>query len=171
MWTRFKRNIPLLPRHVIGQKGSKELPPPWGEMFDFMLRKYGPKSIKCIKLTKYNQRIKRQVSPAVIGQEMGYTLDRFPVHHWTTQRRSNWREPMHAGRTANSKQKDPRHGFEPKTFLLQSNCVTTCATVLPGPTFHTSTCNIQTPIQLRLEQFITCINDYVLINHSPTDNN
>ncbi|MED6237906.1 hypothetical protein ATANTOWER_030876 [Ataeniobius toweri] len=45
---RFKKNIPLLSRHVMGQNSSKELPPPQGETFHFMLRKYGPKSMECI---------------------------------------------------------------------------------------------------------------------------
>ncbi|MEQ2302757.1 hypothetical protein AMECASPLE_009986 [Ameca splendens] len=39
---------------------------------------------------------------------------------------------MHAqGEHANSKQKDPRLGIEPRTFLLQGNSATNCATMQP----------------------------------------
>uniref|UniRef100_A0A3B3U016 adenylate cyclase n=1 Tax=Poecilia latipinna TaxID=48699 RepID=A0A3B3U016_9TELE len=43
---------------------------------------------------------------------------------------STWREPNHAqGEHANFMQKDPRPGIEPRTFLLQGNSSTNCATV------------------------------------------
>uniref|UniRef100_A0A3B5R7I6 Uncharacterized protein n=1 Tax=Xiphophorus maculatus TaxID=8083 RepID=A0A3B5R7I6_XIPMA len=49
-------------------------------------------------------------------------------------------EPTHAqGEHANSVQKDPRPGFEPRTFLLQGNSATNCVPVQPsdeaGPGF------------------------------------
>ncbi|MEQ2303988.1 hypothetical protein AMECASPLE_022416, partial [Ameca splendens] len=46
--------------------------------------------------------------------------------------RSTWKEPRHAwGEHANSMQKDPRPGVKPRTFLLQGNSATNCATVQP----------------------------------------
>ncbi|MED6243287.1 hypothetical protein ATANTOWER_017955, partial [Ataeniobius toweri] len=46
--------------------------------------------------------------------------------------RSTRREPTHArGEHANSMQKDPRPGVEPRTLLLQGNNATNCTTVQP----------------------------------------
>ncbi|MED6254339.1 hypothetical protein ATANTOWER_023400 [Ataeniobius toweri] len=48
---------------------------------------------------------------------------------WTGSR-SSQREPTHGwGRHANSMQKDPRPGFEARTFLLQGNSAANGATM------------------------------------------
>ncbi|MED6278283.1 hypothetical protein CHARACLAT_022171 [Characodon lateralis] len=72
------------------------------------------------------------ISPAVYGQGTPWTgRQSITGQHRHKQDKqpctqSTWREPTHArGEHANSIQKDPRPGIEPRTFKLQGNSATT----------------------------------------------
>ncbi|MEQ2236983.1 hypothetical protein ILYODFUR_018334 [Ilyodon furcidens] len=90
----------------------------------------------------------------VIGQEVGYNLDKSPVHHRATQRYKQpctrnltpkgnlgrvWEEARVPGKNPCMHTKNMLHperpAIESKTFLLQGNSATNCTTVQPNLLF------------------------------------